>query len=168
MADEEEEVVEEKPKKDKTVLILVFLSILVMILTPVITIMVMKNFFGPADKVTVKGDKQPVEIVLPDIQTNVFGTQGTKFVMIKVAVTVADEKMRKYFEAQTAELPDGQQQRIIAEVNKIVSNKPLEGLLSAEAKAKLGEEIKGRLNTILSEHTDALIVDVYFPHLIVN
>lgn len=160
------------PDKTKTVvMLLIVLSILVMILTPIITIFAIRaimpkdNTEGPKPE---ELNKKITEIPLLDFKCNIGQTQGTRYAQIDVVVEVSDGGMKKFFEAKTQENLDGMLNKIRSAILNIISDKTLDGLLSKDAKALLSKEIKSDLNEMLQKKTDGVVTEVYFPKFLVQ
>ena len=174
MAEEEAEVAVEAaegqpPAKEKggtSVLILVVMSVLVMALTPIITIIVIKQMLPKTPEV--KDKKQALEITLPQVQVNVAGTNGTRYAQVEIVLTVSDKDMEKFFVEQSETAPEGKLKRITATVNEIISSKNLNELLEKEAKQKLKKDIQVALNKILADDTEGMVKDVYFPGFLIQ
>ena len=168
MADDSEKTPEENEnsgadKTKKTVLLLIILSVLVMVLTPVITILSIRMMTKTADEAVEKPKpKGSFEIALPKIQVNVAETNGTRFVQLDIVVEVSDANMAPLFQEKSPENEGGKSKRIIAAIISIVSDKNLESLVTKQAKEKLSHEIKTALNDVMHEYSDGIITDVYF------
>ena len=174
MATKEVEVVgvvtEVKPGNDSSTrmaLLLVGIAVLIMVLTPVITIITIKNMI-PVTPEGITKTKTP-EVKLPPIQVNVGDTHGQRYAQVRIAVTVTDKNSLKFFEDQTATNEDGQQTLMMATVNEILSGKNLKQLLDVQSRQRLKKEIQVALNKILEEQeTTAMVQKVYFPEFIVQ
>lgn len=143
-----------------TVLALVGLSVLVMVLTPVITIVTVKAMTG-SEESGVEPEKR-IEIPLDQIQVNVAGTNGTRYLQVQIVVEVSDSGMMPLFTDRSEENPHGQLKRIMSTIIAIVSDKGLDGLLSRDAKARLADEIVRALNDLLRDSASGIVTDVYF------
>jgi len=159
-----------QPAADKSkgvIVMLVVLAVLVIFLTPVITIFAFKVMTSKTSE-AVQIKTETSEISLPRIQVNVFQTQGSRYAQVDVVVLVNDSSMRDLFTEQSATNPKGQLRRIMAEAIKIIGSKPLTQLLAPDARDQLAEELKTAFNSLLSSHTKGLITDVYFPGFLVQ
>ncbi len=166
MAEEakEDEAIDVTPKDNtkKTIILLVALSVLVMVLTPVITIFSIRSMTSKEEVPVETKPSKTKEVVLPQVQVNVADTNGTRFVQVEIVVEVSDPEMTVFFEAQTPENDKGRLKRIMASTISIISDKNLDALVSKEAKIKLAQEIKSSLNDLLHDATDGIVTDVYF------
>lgn len=157
-----------KGKSRSPVLLLVALSVLVMVLTPVITIVAVRAM---APKEETEGEvvkPQATEVNLPPVQVNVADTGGMRYLQLEMVVVLSDPTMTQFFQPQSADAPLGQLNRIQATCLGIVSDKSLNGLLSKEAKTRLAEEIKNAINEILRDQATGMVTDVYFTGFLVQ
>ena len=82
-----------KSKEGKLILVVAILAILVIILTPAITLFVLKSY-NPvekqAEKVTHEEHDKPAfeEVKLPSLKCNVSGTKGTRFLVFQATLKV--------------------------------------------------------------------------------
>ncbi len=82
-----------KSKEGKLILVVAILAILVIVLTPAITLFVLKSY-NPVEKqaetVTKEEHAKPLfeEIQLPSLKCNVSGTKGTRFLVFQVTLKV--------------------------------------------------------------------------------
>ncbi len=173
MADEGAEVAveaEEQPaKKDKSgsmVMILVVMSVLVMVLTPVITLVAINHLIPNTPEIATK--ERVTEIELPQIQVNVANTNGTRYAQIEIVVAVSNESMVPLFQEQDDQNPNGKRKRMVATINEIISSKNLNELLEKEAKESLKKEILNALNNIIAEDTEGVVKEVYFPGFLIQ
>lgn len=156
---------------NKAVIFLIILSVLVLLLTPAITILAIRALAPKkTDEATDAIKKQILEIKLEKLNANVADTHGSRYVRLDVVIEVNRADMQKYFEDKSSTNPEGMKSRMKAEILKIISSKNLEGLLSPEAKKRLSDEIKLALNEILRNRTktDGMVVDVFFPSFLVQ
>lgn len=160
MADEEE--VNQAPKSPKTmVILLMILSIVIMALTPVVTIYIFKMTVKNQTEEPQKAVESK-EIILPKVQVNVAGTNGTRYAQIEVVLEVSDPTMSKFFENQTENNSTGQINRIMAAIIRLVGDKSLNTLLSTDGKDQLANDIKSSLNELFADQTTGMVTDVYF------
>lgn len=184
--DEQEELAVAKPPKDTTkvfIIALVGLSILLMVLTPIVTIFLVKTMIpevntdeGPS----ANSDKKTFEYVISGVQCNLRGAQGTRYVRLNVALTYNNALMLPMFEeppkpdAVVPGAPDSKRNRIMAELIKIISDKSVRDLESMDDKKKLATDIKESLNTLLKDDLvankieDGSIIEVYFPNFLIQ
>ncbi len=151
-----------KPSKGRsTITLLVVVSAVVMILTPLITILVVRSLSQKKAQTVQKLDT--VELPLPKVQVNVAETNGTRYAQIDVVVELSGSDVLPYFENQTAQNTHGQLRRMMSSIISIISSKELDGLLTSEAKETLAAEIREALNEHLrSVEARGLVTDVYF------
>lgn len=161
MADEERTAPEAAGNSSKLVTRLLIVSILIMVATPVITIMA---FRAMSRDVVQPNEQQPelTEVALPKIQVNVAGTNASRYVQIEAVVRISDSSMLGLFEKQSAATPTGRQREILATAIRVIGDKPLNSLLSTEGKQALANELKATLNDLLADSTTGMITDVYF------
>lgn len=145
----------------KSVFVLMILSILTMVLTPVVTIYAFRMMTKEVEE-PVEETQEAKEIVLPTVQVNIAETNGSRYAQLEIVVEVSDPKMGEYFQEQTETSPDGKLKRIQATIINIVADKRLESLTSTEGKRKLAREIKAALNDLLGEDSGGMVTDVYF------
>lgn len=163
-----DESVEAKPRKgSKQMLLLVTASAMVMVLTPLLTILTVKSLSAaPAEEET---HLETVEILLPKVQVNVAGTNATRYAQIDIVAELSTQEILPYFQNQDGENPDGQLRRMMASVITITSSKDLNGLITAEAKESLSSEICEELNRHLQEiGAKGMVVDVYFSGFLIQ
>lgn len=162
MADETERTVPaDAAVSGKLVTRLLIVSILIMIATPVITIlsfrMMSKSVIKP-----VEIEAMLNEVALPRIQVNVAGTNASRYVQVDAVVRVSDPGMVGIFEKQSAATPHGRQREIMAMAIRVIGDKPLNSLLTIEGQRALANELKASLNDLIADSTTGMITDVYF------
>jgi flagellar basal body-associated protein FliL len=159
-------------KTKSVVILLIIISVLVMVLTPVITIFAIKSIAHKEEEQQKPKEvnKKSMEISLaPQFKFNISQTQGTRVGLIDVVVEVSDgAAMENFFKAKTKEIPDGMQNKIRSTILTILSDKTLDGLLSKDAKANLSKEIKAELNEMLQKKADGVVTEVYFPSFVIQ
>lgn len=148
-------------KSSKLVVRLLIVAILIMIATPLITIFAFRSMSQEVMQPEQKQSKL-TEVALPRIQVNVAGTNATRYAQVDTVLRISAPDMQKLFKEQSSEAPDGLQREIVAEVIRIISDKPLNTLLSTEGKRELANEIKGKVNDLIADYTSGMITDVYF------
>lgn len=156
-------------KSKPVIMMLIVLAILVLVFTPIVTILALKAFM-PQDGETAQTQlKKGAEVSLELFKFNVAGSQGTRFAQVQVVLELSDEDMKPIFADKTPENPDGIGKRITAEILDILSERSLDGLLSKEARNSLRKEIQTKLNGMLSDRkVKGVVVDVYFPSFLVQ
>lgn len=167
----QEDVVEVKDsdKTKSTVIILIVMSLVVMILTPVITVFVVKAVMPKPEVVEDPVSSESTEIDLGVFKANISDSQGTRFTQIKVVIEVSRPSIQKYFMAKDATNEDGMLTRVKDAILRIISDKTLEGLLSSKAKERLAKEIKAELNSMLEKRkADGVVTAVLFPEFLVQ
>lgn len=157
-------------KTKSVVILLIIISVLVMVLTPVITIFAIKSIAHKEEEQQKpkEASKKSVEINLGQFKFNISQTQGTRLGIIDVAVEVSDNSMEKFFKAKTPEASEGMLNKVRSTILTILSDKTLDGLLSKDAKANLAKEIKSELNEMLQKKADGVVTEVYFPNFVVQ
>ena len=162
MAENEEKVVSsDGVATRKMVTRLLIVAVLIMIATPVITVLA---FRAMSQEVIKPREKDPrlTEIALPTIQVNVAGSNATRYVQVDTVVRISDPSMAELFEEQSAQQPNGHLREIQAATIRVIGDKPLNALLPTEGKRELASEIKATLNDLLAEYTTGMVTDVYF------
>lgn len=183
-AEAQEEGAVEEVAKDTTkmfIIALVGLSILLMVLTPIVTIMLVKQMVPEANVESAEktNDDKIYEYVISGVQCNLRGAQGTRYVRLDVALTYNKKDMIHFFEAVPKEGEvEGQipskRNRIMARLIKIISDKQVNDLESIEDKDKLALDIKHSLNDLLKDDIvkykikDGTILQVYFPNFLIQ
>jgi|GEM_PF-3422181 len=170
-SEDREKEVSATPDKSKPVIImLIVLAILVLVFTPIVTILALKAFVPKDDDAAAKERiSKAAEVKLDDFKFNVAQSQGTRFAMVSVIVEVSDGDMAKYFQLSTKENPDGMGNRIRSEILDMLSERTIDGLLTKDARNTLRKEIQSKLNAILSDHkVKGVVTDVYFPSFLVQ
>jgi flagellar basal body-associated protein FliL len=167
----QEEAIEVSSDKTKSIVVsLIVLSVLVMVLTPVITIFAVKAIMpseASSNEPDVSGKIK--EITLDDFRVNIAQTQGTRYAQVKVVLEVNNGDMERYFKLKSPENPDGMLNRIKSEITNIISDKSLSGLLTKDAKNSLANEIKAELNKMLEKKkAKGIVKEVYFPSFLVQ
>lgn len=158
-------------KTKSVVILLIIISVLVMVLTPVITIFAIKSIAHKEEEQQKPKEvnKKSVEISLaPQFKFNISQTQGTRLGIIDVVVEVSDNSMEKFFKPKSATESDGMQNKIRSVILTILSDKTLDGLLSKDAKVNLAKEIKSELNEILQKKAEGVVTEVYFPSFVIQ
>ena len=91
----------------KLVTRLLILAILIMVATPVITIVAFRAMSRDVIKPTLE-DVKLTEVALPRVQVNVAGTNASRYAQIDVVVRISDPSMAELFERQSKTTPKGQ------------------------------------------------------------
>jgi flagellar basal body-associated protein FliL len=175
MAEEEVQVAEATPEEaggggDKTnsvVMILIVLSVLVMILTPLTTVFLVKSM-APKPKEIEQDKNKTTEVVLEKIQVNLAGTNATRFARIDVALKVSDSSMVLFFMTQENDPEHGMLNEIKAEIRGVIGDNTVANLESRESKKNLADDIKKVLNDLLSKRTEGTVTKVYFPDFLIQ
>lgn len=170
MAEARDKSIDVNADKSKPVIImLIVLAILVLVFTPIVTILALKAFVpqnldSPQNRIA-----KVSEISLEPFKFNVAGSQATRFAQVQVVLEVSDSEMAKYFQSNSAENPEGMANRVKSEILDIMSERNLDGLLSKDARNSLRKEIQSKLNAMLSDRkVKGVITDVYFPNFLVQ
>jgi len=161
--------VEVNTDKSKPVIImLIVLAVLVLVFTPIVTILALKAFMpqeaAPQEKVS-----KVTEITLETFKFNVAHSQGTRFAQVQVVLELSDAEMEKYFKDNAADNPEGLGKKIKSEILDILSERTLDGLLLKDARNTLRKEIMTKINVMLSDRkVKGVVTDVYFPSFLVQ
>jgi flagellar basal body-associated protein FliL len=181
----EEEVAQSKPPKDMTKIMLISLmslAILLMILTPIMTVLYFNQMVPKMseDESSTSEVEKVYEYVIPKVQCNLSGSQGTKYIRLDIAFTYNKPDMKFFFDAPPKEgeenpgKPESLRNRILAKLIMIISSKQVNDLESVEDKEKLANDIKDSLNEIIKDERerykmeDATVLDVYFPNFLIQ
>ncbi len=182
MADEENKDVVEEPK-DKTkslVMMMIVFAVLMMVLTPFITIMVFKALKPPEKKELASDDSgSSTQTVLKDIMVNLADEGATRFVSCSVAFKLKNKDMAPYFEPPSEEFPVGMGDEIRAEVNLIIGSRTVNNILTSSDKENLAKEIKagvmgilelewGRSKDVQEQSQKWTIHKVFFPKFVIQ
>lgn len=152
----------------RLVIVLMALSVIVMGITPLVTIFAFRMMRGKAVGLSAaKPLKQ--EICLPAVQVNIADTNATRYAQIEVVVEVTDKQMVKFFQERDEDSnPLGMRKRVLSRILGIAGDKPLNSLLPTEGKEKLASEIKAALNDMLSEEATGMVSDVFFYSFLIQ
>lgn len=172
-ADDKQQTIEVSADKTKTVvIILIALSIVVMVATPVITIFAIKSVVasetGAAKEASKINENHNTEVALPSFQCNLAGTNASRYVKVDVVVQLSDADLKKYFEIKADDKPDGMLNKVKADINAIISSKRLGDLDSGDGKKLLADEIKNALKEIMPKDAKGTITDVFFPSIVIQ
>ena len=148
-------------KTGKLVTRLLILSILIMVATPVITILAFRTMSRDVVK-PAETEVELTEVALPRIQVNVAGTNASRYVQVDVVLRISDPSMLGLFDKQSSSVPNGKQREIVATAIRVIGDKPLNALLTTEGKQALANELKATFNDLLADATAGMITDVYF------
>ncbi|MDD3119471.1 MAG: flagellar basal body-associated FliL family protein [Victivallales bacterium] len=155
-------------KSKPVIIMLIVLAVLVLVFTPIVTLLVLEAFL-PKDSVPAEKVSRGTEITLDTFKFNVAHSQGTRFAQVQVVLELSDADMRKYFQPNDTNNPDGMGNKIKSEVLDILSERTLDGLLLKDSRATLRKEIMTKINVILSERkAKGVVTDVYFPSFLVQ
>lgn len=165
----EKEVDVNADKSKPVIIMLIVLAILVLVFTPIVTILALKAFV-PSDTNQVQAkDSKTAEVTMEPFKFNVAQSQGTRFAQVSVVIEVSDSTMVNLFKASSKENPDGMENRIRSEVLDILSERNLDGLLSKDARNSLRKEIQSKVNALFSDRkVKGVVTDVYFPSFLIQ
>ncbi len=176
MAEEEKEDVVEQPK-DKTkslVMMMIVLAVLMMVLTPLITIMVFRALQPPQIAKLPSDDLEEAikPFTLEGLLVNTADPGSTRFVSCDVTFEYNNKNMTPYFEPASDENQEAFGLKIKAKVSLLIGGRTVEQLTSVENKENLAKQIKQEVIDIFHSNLkgdkkdEALkwsIRDVYFP-----
>ena len=161
----------EAPKNEttKVVITLIILAVAVMVLTPIVTIFLVKTLAGKAVKADKIESVEGAEIKLKTFRVNIAGTRGKRYASIDVCIKVDNPKMLDLFKDQTGENKLGMLNEIRANIDAILSSKNLDGFLASDARIKMAAEIESMLNKLLKGKVkEGNVVKVYFPSFLTS
>jgi flagellar basal body-associated protein FliL len=158
-------------------MILIILSVLVMVCTPVVTIFAMRqmissNVSTAADKKddNKSGDKF-AECQIKNQQCIIGNTKGTRYVKLDVTIRYTEpDSMKDYFDEKGAENGNNKSiyNRIKAEITKIIMGKQLDEIDSPAGLKNLSEELKEAIKSLLPKGAKGTITEVYFPNFLIS
>jgi flagellar basal body-associated protein FliL len=155
-------------------MILIILSVLVMICTPVVTIFAMKAMISSqtsagAEHKEQKSVEKNNENIIKGQQCIIANSKGTRYVKLDIAILYTEPgDMDKYFKDRTPENSSGCLNRIKAEINRIIMSKQLDELDSPAGLKSLAEEIKEAIKGAIPKSAKGTIIDVYFPNFLIS
>ena len=175
MADKNNEVnetAEVKKNNDyfKFVITVIILAVSLLVATPLLSLLVYRFVYSQTDNVvddSRKFDKDIGRIELGETRFNIAGTHGERYCQVFIVILISQANETKvYFEPLTTENKKGMKSIIQAELLEILSTKTLSQL---EKKPPIADQIKKRLNTLLTEKKAPGIVDkVLFTKFIIQ
>jgi len=190
MADDEvveaegQEEVENKPPRDTTktfIVVLVGLSILLMVLTPLVTILLVKEMVPQVnvdEPDSIDDETTAVEYVIEGVQCNLAGTQGKRYIRLDVAFLLSDKKIEPLFNPPPKEgeplIIPSKRNRILSKLIEIIANKQMTQLETTDDKESLANNIRDSINDLLSADVkklkivDGRVDEVYFPKFLIQ
>lgn len=155
-------------KSKPVIMMLIILAVLVLVFTPIVTILALKAFM-PQDAKQLEKATQVTEVTLETFKFNVAHSQGTRFAQVQVVLELSDADMAKFFKPSAADNPEGMGNKVKSEVLDILSERTLDGLLLKDARNTLRKEIMTKVNVMLSDRkVKGVVTDVYFPSFLVQ
>ena len=161
-------------KTKSVVMILIVLSVLVMVCTPVVTIFAMKAMISsqPSASSEAKEKKSTEkfgETIIKGQQCIIGNSKGTRYVKLDIAIQYTEPSdMEKYFKEKTVEAQDGQLNRMKAEITRIIMGKQLDELDSPAGLKNLGEEMKEAIKSTIPKAAKGTVTDLYFPNFLIS
>jgi flagellar basal body-associated protein FliL len=169
MAEEEAAKEHEEPKKARSpATILLLVAVLIMILTPVITILSFRVLSKDLAKEAESPTLDPMEVALPRLQVNVAEANGTRYAQIDIVVEVSGQDVANLLSEDSDKSKPSRLNRVMSSVIGVTSDKPLNVLLSAEGKRELAQEIKEEINSLLADATSGMVTEVYFSGFLIQ
>ncbi len=168
-ADEAESSAESKPKKtsfaaQSGVLVMIIVGFMFMILTPVITIVLIKMTKTGEKKEEVKIELPTQEGVvdLDSIIVNIKDTQGTRYLKTTVHLVVSDPRLSDKFKEWKPRVRDT--------VITALMSKTLPELEGEKGRESLKLQIKKNMNQILTSSGEmkGTVLDVYFSEYLIQ
>lgn len=173
--DEAQQTVDVPAPADKTksvVMILIALSVLVMICTPIVTVFAMKAMIAsqnPADAKNAKKFDEYGEFPIKGHKAVIKDTNGTRYVSVDIVIQYSEPaKMDNFFKEKSADNRDGRLNEIKDAVTKILMSKQLDELSSPTALKNLSEEIKEAIKNILPKDAKGTVTGVLFPNFLIS
>jgi len=163
----EAEVIDSGQDRSKSiVVIMVTLSFLVVVLTPLAVMFAFNALSGTTGKDSSK--KNYYEITLKEQTVNIAGTNGTRFIKFQLTLHYSDSGMAPYFDEKNA--VGGLTKIIDSHLIEIVSSKNLTTLDSKHGKIQLNKEVKISLNDILRKYTDTsgMVTEIFFSQYLIQ
>lgn len=161
-------------KTKSVVMILIVLSVLVMVCTPVVTIFAMKAMIFSQPSASAEGkDKKSNEkfgeYIIKGQQCIIGGSKGTRYVKLDVAIQFTEPSdMTKFFQEKTPENLEGQINRMKAEITRIIMGKQLDELDTPAGLKNLAEEMKDAIKSTIPKSAKGTITEVYFPNFLIS
>lgn len=161
-------------KTKSVVMILIVLSVLVMVCTPVVTIFAMKAMISSQASSTSeakdnKSKEKFSECIIKGQQCIIGNSKGTRYVKLDVAIQYTEPSdMDKYFKEKTPENGEGQLNRMKAEITRIIMGKQLDELDSPAGLKNLAEEMKEAIKSTIPKSAKGTITDIYFPNFLIS
>lgn len=156
-----------KPKKSPVALLMI-ISVVIMILTPVITILAFQVLTRDMREAVETPVLEAVEVSLPRVQVNVAEANGTRYAQIDIVVEVSDEDLVPVLTEHDGDNPPSRLKRIQSIIIGITSEKTISALLSTDGKRKLALEIKDSINSYLADKESGMVTDVYFSGFLIQ
>ena len=163
------------PAGNKLVYILMILSILVMVLTPIITIYTFRAMNKDSSQPS-ENKEEPIVVTMVGITFNIADSAGRRYVSTDITIEVIKDGDKK-FETNFAKAEDGagpsRFKRIEARSLEILGTKSLDYLTSTEQRRNLAIELKKAFNEILTKDNVELkdkeiVTDVYFSKFLIQ
>ena len=164
-------------KTKSVVMILIVLSVLVMVCTPVVTIFAMRAMISSAPTVSSDSKEKKVtekygECSIKAQQCIIGNSKGTRYVKLDVIIQYTEpDTMKGYFDEKGGEGSSSSvsiYNRIKAEITKIVMGKQLDELDSPAGLKNLSEEMKEAIKNLIPKGAKGTITEVYFPNFLIS
>ena len=152
--------------KKSGMLLLIIVSFVVMILTPILTVVVVSYMNKPAPDPEKTKKASPTADTIADIDAvvvNIPNTQATRFLRVAVHLRVSPPELAEMFKEKKAVVKD----KIIS----AIGNKSLAALDGENGKEDLKKDIKQRMNAIITEYGGGkvgTVLDVYFSEYLIQ
>jgi len=147
-------------------LIVIIVGFLVMVLTPLITVMVVKMTAPGVEKKheEKKGEEKKTTETVYDVDpviVNIDNTQGTRYLKIAAHLVLSEPKLAE-------ELKKGYAALVKDRIITAVGNKTIPELEGEKGRETLKREIQKRLNDELNEKMAGTVLKVYFSEYLIQ
>jgi flagellar protein FliL len=155
------------PKKASNIglIVVIAVSLLVMVVTPVSTFLVVKSAAKPTVEPAKEGGEKGAAggqnvVPLKSIIVNVLGTKGTRILKIEPTLIVSEARLAEELKKNTPLLVD----RVIMAARRPTLDE-LEGVQGIE---KLKRDIISEINAVVKKDLSGAVIDVYFNDFLVQ
>lgn len=158
---------------NKSLLIILCLSILVLVATPVVAFFTLKTMLDSEmqDKKTVEetARKDGTKVVLPMLETNIANTEGRRYVKFEILLDVSNAKAANFFREGSEEGGESLLKSAQARVVRIATSQGLETWEKPEGRVEVAKQIKKSFNELLAEEDKkGVVTDVQFSYVLLQ
>ncbi len=160
MAEEQQEVTQDQPKKKSSAIKYLIFGLIIMIIIPVVGFVVVSRFIMTEEednKQVTTNSEMGVVYPLDVVVVNIANTQATRYLRSGISFEVADESILEELEKRKPQITDM--------IIMILSNKELDELSDFAGKNQIRKEIKEKVNSKLIA---GKIKNVYFTEFVIQ